>query len=229
LFVEGEDMKVLRNLARAVGAEGVQNERGLAVIRLGGFSNWHQVEPFAWLSRELLGDTVRIFVLLDRDYRADATIEQLQNSLKGSAVHAHVWRRKELENYLLVTEAISRASGLSARISADLLRKAIEDTRVDAQATFIARRQLDSKRGTDLKTIALSVLPEFERMWVNPNEQIKLVPPKEVLASVAREAHALGGRPVSARSISATIKRSELDLEIVNVILDIEYTLNDQV
>jgi energy-coupling factor transporter ATP-binding protein EcfA2 len=229
LFVEGEDMKVLRNLARAVGAEGVQNERGLAVIRLGDFSNWHQVEPFAWLSRELLGDAVRIFVLLDRDYRADATIEQLQSSLKGSAVNVHVWRRKELENYLLVTEAISRASGLSAEISAGLLRKAIEDTRVDAQATFIARRQLDSKRGTDLKTIALSVLPEFERMWANPSERIKLVLPKDVLASVAREARALGGRPVSARSISATIKKSELDLEIVNVLLDIEYALNDQV
>ncbi len=32
LFVEGEDMKVLRNLARAVGAENLRNERGLAVI-----------------------------------------------------------------------------------------------------------------------------------------------------------------------------------------------------
>ena len=102
LFVEGEDMKILRNLARAVGAESVRNERGLAVIRLGGFSNWYQVEPFAWLSRELLGNTVDIFVLLDRDYRADETIEQLQNSLQGSEVHTHVWNRKELESYLLV-------------------------------------------------------------------------------------------------------------------------------
>jgi hypothetical protein len=180
------------------------------------------------LSRELLGDSVRIFVLLDRDYRADVTIEELQNSLKGSAVHVHVWRRKELESYILAAEAISRASGLSPEISADLLRKAIEDTRVDAQATFIARRQLDSKRGADVKTVALSALPEFEKMWANPSEQIKLVLPKDVLASVAREAHALGGRPVSARSVSAAIKKTELDLEIVDVLLDIEYALNDQ-
>src|SRR6266568_989079 len=83
LFVEGEDMKILRNLARAVGAESVRNERGLAVIRLGGFSNWHQVEPFAWLSRDLLGNAVKIYVLLDRDYREDATIETLRDTLKG--------------------------------------------------------------------------------------------------------------------------------------------------
>ena len=229
LFVEGEDMKVLRNIARAVGAEGVRNERGLAVIRLGGFSNWHQVEPFAWLSRELLGDAVRIFVLLDRDYQADATIERLQNSLKGSSVHAHVWHRKELESYLLVPEAISRASGLSLEISADLLERAIGETRVNAQATFIARRQLDSRRGTDLKTIAQSVLPEFEKMWASPSEQIKLVPPKDVLTSVAREAQELGAKPVSARGISAVIRTSELDPEIVNVLLDIEHALNDSI
>src|SRR6266702_2157705 len=112
LFVEGEDMKALRNLARAVGANSLRNERGLAVIRLGGFSNWHQVEPFAWLSRDLLGNAVKIYVLLDRDYREDATIETLRDALKGSDVYVHVWHRKEIESYLLVPEAIARASGL---------------------------------------------------------------------------------------------------------------------
>ena len=116
LFVEGQDMKVLRNLARAVGAEGVRNERGLAVIQLGGFSNWHQIEPFAWLSRELLGNTVKIYVLLDRDHRSDAAIQTLQDALKGSEVNVHVWQRKELESYLLVPEAIARANGLKVEI-----------------------------------------------------------------------------------------------------------------
>ena len=229
LFVEGEDMKVLRNIARAVGAEGMRNERGLAIIRLGNFSSWHQLEPFASLSQELLGAAVRIFVLLDRDYQADATIEQLQNSLRGSAVHAHVWSRKELESYLLVSEPISRASGLSLDISANLLEGAIEETRVNAQAMFIARRQLDSKRGTDLRTIALSALPEFGKLWASPSGQIKLAPPKDVLASVAREAQALGAKPVTARAISAAIRISELDPEIINVLLDIEHTLNDSI
>jgi ABC-type cobalamin/Fe3+-siderophores transport system ATPase subunit len=227
LFVEGEDMKVLRNIARAVGAEGIRTERGLAVIRLGGFSNWHQVEPFVWLSQELLGNSVKIFVLLDRDYRSANTIEQLKDSLKGSNVHTHVWHRKELESYLLVSEAISRASGLSPEVSLELLERGVQETRVIAQATFIARRQLDSKRNSNFTSVAPSVLPEFERMWESPSEQIKLVPPKDILASVAREAQLFGARPISARSISATIRASELDPEIVNLLLVIENALND--
>lgn len=229
LFVEGEDMKVLRNLARAVGAENVRNERGLAVIRLGGFSNWHQVEPFAWLSRDLLGNAVKIHVLLDRDYREAATIEQLRDALKGSDVHAHVWHRKEIESYLLVPEAIARAGGLEVEVVEQMLETAIQSLRLEAQASFISRRQKDAKRGTDLKTIALTALPEFENAWENPIERINLVPPKSVIALIASEAQRIGSRPISARSISAVIRGSEIDEEMGGVLLDIEYDLTTSV
>jgi energy-coupling factor transporter ATP-binding protein EcfA2 len=225
LFVEGEDMKILRNLARAVGAENVRRERGLAVIQLGGFSNWHQVEPFAWLSRELLGNTVKIYVLLDRDYRGDATIRALQDALKGSEVNVHVWHRKELESYLLVPEAIARASGLEVKVAEQLMETAIQTLRLDAQASFISRRQHDAARGTDYRTVARAALPEFENMWANPQERIKLVPPKSALSAIAREAQALGARPVSDRNISAVIKATEVDEEMSQVLLDIEYAL----
>ena len=229
LFVEGEDMKILRNLARAVGAESVRNERGLAVIRLGGFSNWHQVEPFAWLSRDLLGNAVKIYVLLDRDYREAATIETLRDALKGSDVHVHVWHRKEIESYLLVPEAIARASGLEVGVVEQLMETTIQALRLDAQASFISRRQQDAKRGTDFKTIALTALPEFEDAWADPRERINLVPPKDALAAIAREAQVLGARPVSARSISAAIRGNEVDEEMSRVLLDIEYALTTSI
>ena len=214
-------MKVLRNLARAVGAEGVRNERGLAVIQLGGFSNWHQIEPFAWLSRELLGNTVKIYVLLDRDHRSDAAIQTLQDALKGSEVNVHVWQRKELESYLLVPEAIARANGLKVEIAEKLLENAIQAQRLAAQASFISRRQQEAARGTDYKTVALAALPEFEKLWANPRERIKLVPPKEALAAIAREAQALGARPVSDRSLSAVMRPEEVDEEMSQVLVDI--------
>jgi energy-coupling factor transporter ATP-binding protein EcfA2 len=226
LFVEGDDMKVLRNVARAVGAESVRNERGLAVIRLGGFSNWHQVEPFAWLSRELLGNAVKIYVLLDRDYRGEATIAALRDALRGSDVHVHVWHRKELESYLLVPETIARASGLEVEVAKDLMDKAIRELRLDAQASFVSRRQQEAKRGTDFKTVALTALPEFENMWASPQGRMELVPPKEALAEIAREVQRLGGRSVSDRSISAAINGVEVDEEMSQILLDIEYELN---
>ena len=105
----------------------------------------------------------------------------------------------------------------------------IQALRLDAQASFISRRQQDAKRGTDYKTIALAALPEFEHAWADPRERIKLVPPKDALAAIAREAQALGARPVSDRSISAAIRGNEVEEEMSRVLLDIEYDLTTSI
>jgi len=52
-----------------------------------------------------------------------------------------------------------------------------------------------------------------------------LVPPKDTLAAIAREAQAHGAKPVSARSISMTIRANEVDEEMSRILLDIEYAL----
>ena len=53
LFVEGDDMKLLRHLAEAVGARNVAREIDMAVIPLRGYSNWDRIEPFVWLVKDL--------------------------------------------------------------------------------------------------------------------------------------------------------------------------------
>lgn len=172
---------------------------------------------------------MKIYVLLDRDYRSDATVEALRDALKGSDVHVHVWHRKELESYLLVPEAIARASGMDIPILDQLMEQAIDGLRLDSQAAFIARRQQEAKRGTDFKTVAMTALPDFEKTWASPAGRITLAPPKEVLAGIAREVQALGGRPVSDRSISAVIRSDEVDDEMRQVLLDIEYALGSDI
>lgn len=218
LFVEGDDMKLLRNIARAVGAERLRGERGLAVIPLGGFSNWHQVEPFAWLSRNLLGDAVSVFVILDRDYRTDMTVDELTTALSRYNVQAHIWHRKELESYLLVPAAIARVSGLTVDAATRILNEAIDSTRVEAQSSFISRRQLDADRGTNPKTVMRSALPEFDSAWADPIRRVELAPPKEVIAKIAGDVQALGARPVSARRLSAALRGSEVDPEVAELL-----------
>jgi energy-coupling factor transporter ATP-binding protein EcfA2 len=225
LFVEGADMKILRNIARAVGAERVRGERGLAVIPLGGFSNWHHVEPFAWLSRDLLGDAVKIFVVLYSDYRSDSVVHDLKTALGQFSVHTHVWRRKELESYLLVPSAIARATGLALDDVQAVLTTAVEQTRFRAQADYLARQQSDSDRSIDPHTILRATLPRFEREWARPALRIGLAPPKEVLATVSREAQQRGGRATSARAISNLLRKEEVESEMADLLLRIEDAL----
>jgi energy-coupling factor transporter ATP-binding protein EcfA2 len=226
LFVEGDDMKILRNIARAVGAERVRGERGLAVIPLGGFSNWHQVEPFAWLSRDLLGDAVKIFVVLDRDYRSDEIVHDLKTALAKRNVHAHVWRRKELESYLLVPNAVARASGLRPDDAQAVLQAAVDQTRVNAQVAFVAQQQRDADRSIDVKTVMSKAFPAFEQAWADAELRTGLAPPKDVIAAIAREAQERGARAVSARGLSSMLRAPEVDSEMRDLLLTIERALS---
>ena len=59
---------------------------------------------------DFLDGSVDVFVLLDRDYRADADVSAVRSNLELIGVRAHVWQRKELENYLLSPTALARLS-----------------------------------------------------------------------------------------------------------------------
>jgi predicted ATP-dependent endonuclease of OLD family len=100
LFVEGDDIDYLVNLAKTIGASGLVTEEGLAVVPLGGVSNWQRLEGFSWLAESLLQEAVSGFVILDRDYHSNEAVKSVSNQLKKASLEPHIWRRKELESYL---------------------------------------------------------------------------------------------------------------------------------
>jgi energy-coupling factor transporter ATP-binding protein EcfA2 len=135
LFVEGQDMSVLRRLASTCSANAVAEERGCAVIGMEGFSKWVHVEPFQWLVEKFLEGAVRVFVLLDRDYRTDTQVRDIERKLGAVGVTAHVWRRKELESYLLESTTIARLSGLDKTEVTERLRKITDARRTRSRAS----------------------------------------------------------------------------------------------
>jgi hypothetical protein len=64
------------------------------------------------------------FVLLDRDYRSDAECKEVERRLKEVKVTGHVWKRKELESYLLDSKVIARVTGADERWVEDALTSA---------------------------------------------------------------------------------------------------------
>ncbi len=52
------------------------------------------------------GQALQLFVIADRDYHPD--VEQLESELLGPNLAVHIWRRTEIENYLLNASAMRR-------------------------------------------------------------------------------------------------------------------------
>ena len=123
LFVEGKDVRILRNFARTLGANELVQETNLVTIPLGGYTSWGHVEPFKWLTDNLLEGSVRVMVILDRDYRSDAQVRDVITRLRDIGSPATSGSEKSL-----------RATSSTLRPS----RESAEQTRLTSDAKWSA-------------------------------------------------------------------------------------------
>jgi len=223
VFVEGDDLKILRNIAETIGAQHIAAEVGIAVVPLYGFSNWKLLEPFAWLSKVLLEGSVHIFAILDRDYRSPQAAARVIADLDAVEIKGHVWERKELESYLLHSAAIARSSGATRELIDRELSKAVADMKDAVFARLLDEKQRELVGPSkDRVNITQDFQQEFAELWADPVQRIALCPPKEIISWLNREIDKLGKRSISARKLSKALRISEIPQEMVEVLQRIE-------
>jgi putative AbiEii toxin of type IV toxin-antitoxin system len=163
LFVEGKDMVVLRRLAQVLEMNSIVTERGITVIPLEGYSRSVQVAPFTWLCKELLPEAIKVFVVLDRDYRSDQIISSVEQEFVTAGIVGHVWRRKELESYLLTAEPIARLAGVTPEVVEQILDEVASSMEGHVFGQMLSERtQMYKGSGTDFSVITTEFKREFD-------------------------------------------------------------------
>lgn len=209
VFVEGDDTRILRNLGRTLGARALSDERRLVTIPLRGFDRWHGVEPFSWMLSEFLEGSVAAWVILDRDYRTDESVAEVEKRLKAAGAHPHIWERHELENYLLCAPAIERISGASTAAVETALKKAVE-----AQADEVrAGLTREAARGTDVGKASVTAQKRIKGLWRGEGK-LTISPGKEVLSALNRSLQKNKHTAVSARALSQEMTDEEIPKEM---------------
>lgn len=224
LFVEGDDMKIIRDIAKIAGLTRFANEIGLAIVPLGGFSRWGDVTPFQWLNDHFLGGSVSGYVVLDRDYRSDSETRQVRDSLRAAGVNVHVWKHKELESYLLVPSTLARVSGASPDWTTQHLRAIADGMEHSVGARMIVERQQRGRRDRAVQ-IAEAASRDFAAAWEDEQGRCLLCPAKDVLSALNRDLQTAGHRPVSARTLAKRMRRDEIAPEMLNLLSRIEEEL----
>ncbi len=226
LFVEGDDAKILRQLASTLGTARVAAEAGIAVIPLRGFDNWEHVEPFAWMSTGLLDDSVKVVVVLDRDYRADEQCKNVKARLQAVGVRCHVWKRKELESYLLDSSAIARVTGAGEDWVEEALAQAAEELENDVFGQVLAETSKLFRRD-QVSQAAKEGKKRFEERWKNRGERKWTAPPEGVLHGLNRRLGKAGHKTTSFRELARRLEAGEIPSEMIRFLDRIEDTLEE--
>jgi hypothetical protein len=191
-----------------------------------GFSNWVHVEPFQWLVDKFLEGAVRVFVLLDRDYRTDGQIAEIEKKLGAVGVAAHVWRRKELESYLLEPTAIARLSRLDVAEVTDRLARITDQMTHEVVAEILAQRQVDERStGKSPSTIITAALADLTKCTDDPEWRLHRYPPKKIISALNQSLQAADLPTISPPSLARSVRESELSPEMTGWLRDVEESL----
>ncbi len=219
LFVEGQDVKVLRHIARTVGAKRVYREDGLVVVPLDGFDRWEHLDAFQWLTDKLLEKSVRSHVILDRDHRDQKTVSDVERRLRKAGLDPHVWQRHELENYLLSPTALARLSGAD--------QSWIEATLTDIVAGFeddvyagISTALLRAHKQSDLdgKAVIKLAKQEADAIWKDATTRQDACPGKQLLSRLNERLQADGHQTVTPRLLASRMQVPEIPAELRKVL-----------
>ncbi|HEX8306608.1 MAG TPA: AAA family ATPase [Jatrophihabitans sp.] len=226
VFVEGDDLQILRPLFGQLGLTKLARESGVSFIDLGGFSMWEHLAAFEWFVKDLLKGSVETAVLLDRDYRSDQQVVDLESRMCAIGLAAHIWRRKEIESYLVTVPLVTRATKEPLDEIVDIFQKVTVRLETITFSRLVAEAIQEKGGGSQHHaTVTAQVKKDFDGNWSSPDYRYKVLPPKQLLAGICDELQATGRKAVSIRALARAARRRDLDSELIFALERIENML----
>lgn len=234
VFVEGLDFQILSPVARTLSMQRLANRSDFAVIQMEGFNPRRAIDLAAGIEKTVGGKVLRA-VVLDRDYRCDGELAEIEKELSAHGFKVHIHQRKEIENYLLDERLLraalevrirerERRTGQSREAPPDigyLLTAATDGLRHEVFAQLLRQHSDFLKRtapGVDSATVTEKFSKEFEGKWGKPEARMAMVPGKEVLARVNRALQDGCGLTLTDALIANQMRRTSIPSDFLSLL-----------
>jgi hypothetical protein len=234
LFVEGEgDYSLLRMFARQLDLTDLASGADITAIVSEGFASWEKISSLGWGIQKVLGQSIQVAVVYDRDYWCAEDVAERLVKLDEWVALAHVHERKEIENYLLVPTALERALNASVRDKEkrtgerielretirEMLDRVTSLLKTAVQAQYVGKR-VDYLRHSrrDSSQIVAETSSLFESRWNNLDSRLTIIPGKEVLRSLRSEIQGAYGITLTDQKIVSNMPPDEIASDLVELV-----------
>lgn len=222
LFIEGKDLKIMTKMAEVICGNHISSLEVLPHVSLNGFNNLKEAFGTSKLFYEETKGMIKCICILDSDYYPKDMIEKKQEEARANYLDLHIWKRKELENYILEPQVLFRLSQQSIEKYDNFINELEElvNTYEDRVFDQYAEHILKYKK-IDVSTANAEARSYMKDMWTNLENKLALVGGKEFikrLNSWYKQKFALN---LSVSKIISEFQKDEFDNEIVEVIKNI--------
>ena len=175
--------------------------------------------------------------LFDRDYRSSAEIDDFLENTDFDGVCCRVLGRKEIENYALCPESVSRLIikeakrrkvELSTQDVLEILFKVTNEFEVDTASnrnghrTTFARKNGSSSSDTSLSKAEML---EFKDLWSTLEGRFKIIGGKSFVGDLSRYLQENFGFSISLHRLIDEMQVDEIDDELLEILASFDETL----
>jgi predicted ATPase len=191
LLVEGKDLRILSLFHDSIRPDSLVSMGATPNFAVGGWGGWKEAVGAAKSMKNALGQRVDVYCIFDRDYHDDEECSDRYDRAQQAGIRLHIWRRKEIENYLLVAAAIARSISKRSDSQVDteeVLRQmesicdGLRSETVGAVADAYQQRNRSKAPSTALKHAEQVVA----RSWSTFSDKVCVVGGKRVLALMSQ-------------------------------------------
>lgn len=185
VFVEGEDLKILAKFADIVYPNYTESLNNLPSISLGGFNNLNEAFGASKLFYEETNDSIKCMAILDRDYFPEEMLSRKAEAAKNNKLNLHIWKRKEIENYLLEPQVLYRLINGKETYDEFLNKlEALVDKFKDDVFDQYAAQLIRYNKKLDTSTANKKAREFIRQNWISLKSKLSLVSGKEMLKEI---------------------------------------------
>lgn len=226
IYVEGNDINILRILYDILYPGDAEPFDHLPSVSTGGWGSWREFKVNA---KAIIRDDndIKVYFLYDRDYHPEELIAERKKDAQDNRIYMHIWSKKEIENFLIVPEAIARVVMYRNEAAVfehvvDYINVMIDDycnsIKEDVFDAFIDEAQKTICKNQQFSSIKKKMLPKIQERWSDRNQRIDLVSGKSLLSRLSEDCKKEYDVSFSTQQVASQMAEKEISGEIAKVL-----------
>lgn len=227
LLVEGKDQRVLAEFQKVLLPDAETTIDTVPSKTMGGWGGWdYHLRNGIPGGKNAHGEPIMTYCIFDRDFHSEKECAGRHAEASEHGVHLVIWSRKEIENYLLVPSAISRAiqrragqtgsypSPEEVQEKIESIAAELRETVLDARSDAIAREN----HGWQPSKCRQKAERQLSDVWKTFEGRVGAVPGKEALTKVKAWSQSQFGASLSEAQIIRAMGKRDVPREMADVV-----------
>lgn len=220
LFLEGKDIEVLGPFANKVYPKIEPSIESFPQVQLEGKRQLSEAYGAAKIFfTEACGD-IKCIAIINRDYDDDSICKSLINIAQNNSLELIIWKRKEIDNYLLNPNVLFRTikgKGFEYSVFLNQFTEIIESYRDEVEEQYVLAIHNEDK-SQEVSTCIEKARLRIQKGWTTLENKLEIVPGKKVLTSIRDLLRIQYGTSCSNKEIVNQFRMEEIHQNIIDAL-----------